>query len=40
MGWTGIRNGELLTRMEQEKIDVFLTGDRNLQFSNISPMPE
>lgn len=37
MGWKGIRNGELLARMEQERIDVFITGDRNLQFQQHLP---
>ena len=37
MGWKGIRNGELLVRMEQERIDVFITGDRNLQFQQHLP---
>jgi hypothetical protein len=37
MGWNGIRNGELLRRMEQERIDVFITGDRNLQFQQHLP---
>ncbi len=37
MGWNGIRNGELLARMEQERIDVFITGDRNLQFQQHLP---
>ena len=32
MGWKGVKNGELIARMEQERIDVFITGDRNLQF--------
>ncbi len=36
-GWKGIRNGELLARMEQERIDVFITGDRNLQFQQHLP---
>lgn len=37
MGWKGIRNGELLARMGQERIDVFITGDRNLQFQQHLP---
>ena len=37
MGWQGIRNGELLARMKQERIDVFITGDRNLQFQQDLP---
>lgn len=30
-GWTSFRNGELLSRA-QHRFDVFLTGDRRLQF--------
>lgn len=37
MGWKGIRNGELLARMEQERIDVFIPGDLNLQFQQHLP---
>ena len=32
MGWSGIRNGRLLTLADQNHFDVFLTGDRNLTF--------
>ena len=32
MGWSGIKNGELLALAEQNQFDVFLTGDRNLSF--------
>ena len=32
MGWSGIKNGELLVLAEQNQFDVFLTGDRNLAF--------
>jgi hypothetical protein len=35
MGWTSIRNGELLALAEQE-FDIFLTVDRNLSFSRTS----
>ena len=36
MGWSGIKNGELLRRAE-EVFDAFLTADRNLTFQqNIS----
>src|SRR5271165_6309489 len=31
MGWSGIKNGRLLT-LAQEEFDVFLTADRNLSF--------
>ena len=37
MGWSGIRNGELLEKMRQERFDVFITGDRNLQFQQNLP---
>ena len=37
MGWSGIRNGELLEKMRQERFDVFITGDRNLQFQQDIP---
>ncbi len=37
MGWSGIRNGELLEKMRQERFDVFITGDRNLQFQENLP---
>jgi hypothetical protein len=37
MGWSGIENGELLEKMRQERFDVFITGDRNLQFQQ--PLP-
>jgi predicted nuclease of predicted toxin-antitoxin system len=32
MGWSGIKNGQLLALAEQNNFDVFLTGDRNLAF--------
>jgi predicted nuclease of predicted toxin-antitoxin system len=31
-GWAGLQNGELLRRADDEGFQVFLTGDRNLQF--------
>jgi hypothetical protein len=31
-GWSGVKNGDLLTLAEQNQFDVFLTGDRNLMF--------
>ncbi len=31
MGWSGLKNGELLARA-QKQFDVFITGDRNLNF--------
>ncbi len=30
MQWGGIKNGELLTLIERERFDVFLTGDKNM----------
>jgi predicted nuclease of predicted toxin-antitoxin system len=30
MQWGGIKNGELLTMIERERFDVFLTGDKNM----------
>lgn len=32
MGWSGFTNGCLLSLMASEKFDLFITGDRNLQF--------
>ena len=32
MGWSGIKNGQLLALAEENQFDVFLTGDRNLSF--------
>jgi hypothetical protein len=37
MGWSGIKNGELLARMKEERFDVFLTGDRKSTVSAASP---
>lgn len=31
MGWAGVKNGELLKRVEAERFEVFLTGDKSLQ---------
>jgi hypothetical protein len=31
MEWGGIKNGELLTLIESEDFDVFLTGDKNME---------
>ena len=36
MGWTGLKNGELLARASTE-FDVFLTVDRNLSFQQHLP---
>jgi predicted nuclease of predicted toxin-antitoxin system len=39
LGWSGIKNGELLRRA-REKCDVFVTLDRNLEFQqNIKVLP-
>jgi predicted nuclease of predicted toxin-antitoxin system len=35
MGWGGIKNGALLS-IAQSQFDVFVTGDRNLQFQNVA----
>ena len=32
VGWKGVLNGELLRRIEEAGFDVFLTGDRNLEY--------
>ncbi len=32
MGWGGLKNGTLITAAEDEGIDVFVTGDRNLSY--------
>ena len=32
MGWSGIKNGKLLTHAVENGFDVFVTGDRNLSF--------
>ena len=32
MGWSGIKNGKLLTLAIENGFDVFVTGDRNLSF--------
>lgn len=32
MGWSGIKNGDLLALAAQNHFDLFLTGDRNLAF--------
>jgi hypothetical protein len=31
MQWGGIKNGELLTLIERERFNAFLTGDKNMQ---------
>ena len=36
MGWTGIRNGDLL-KLAEDKFDVFITVDRNLSFQQHLP---
>ena len=32
LGWSGVKNGDLLALAEQNQFDVFLTADRNLAF--------
>jgi hypothetical protein len=32
LGWSGKKNGELLTLLEEERFDLFITADKNLQF--------
>ena len=32
MGWSGLKNGELLSIAEAEGFEVFVTGDKNLPF--------
>jgi predicted nuclease of predicted toxin-antitoxin system len=32
MGWSGVKNGDLLALAEKNQFEVFLTGDRNLAF--------
>ena len=32
MGWSGVKNGQLLALATENRFDVFLTGDRNLAF--------
>lgn len=31
LGWSGIKNGELLNLVDKNQFDVFLTGDKNLR---------
>lgn len=39
MGWSGIKNGELL-RLSASDFDVFITVDKNLQYQqNLSALP-
>lgn len=37
LGWAGIKNGALLRRAVEQRIDVFLTVDRNLEFQQHVP---
>lgn len=32
MGWSGVQNGNLIRLAEENRFDVFLTGDRNLAY--------
>ena len=36
MGWSGIKDAQLLALAEQHRFDVFITGDRNLTFQQDS----
>lgn len=39
MGWSGLKNGELLSR-SADQFDVFLTADQNLRYQqNLSKLP-
>jgi len=39
-GWSGLRNGALLIRAVAGRFDIFITGDRNLEYQqNVSNMP-
>ena len=37
MGWSGVKNGHLMTLAVENGFDVFLTGDRNLSFQQNMP---
>jgi len=40
MGWSGVKNGELLKLMEQNGFDVFIAVDKNIPFQqNLSNLP-
>ena len=42
MGWSGIKNGELLKILIKEKFDCFITADKNLEFQQnftLYPIP-
>ena len=32
MGWTSMKNGELMKQIDNEKFDYLLTGDRNIEY--------
>jgi hypothetical protein len=32
MGWSGLKNGDLIAAAEATGIEVFVTGDRNLSY--------
>lgn len=36
MGWSGITNGELMTKASEKKFEVFMTIDKNLPFNKMS----
>jgi hypothetical protein len=40
MGWRGVKNGELLRRITNERFDAMITVDKNLQFQQpIAQLP-
>mgnify|MGYP006272981545 CR=1 FL=1 len=40
MGWNGLKNGELLRKMEEESFDVFIAVDKNLPYEqNLENLP-
>ena len=40
MGWSGIKNGDLLKKMIKEKFDCLVTADKNMEFQqNFSNYP-
>ncbi|MCA9904151.1 MAG: hypothetical protein KC547_09855 [Anaerolineae bacterium] len=40
MGWNGLKNGELLRRLVEEKFDVLLTVDQNIEYQqNVAELP-
>ena len=39
IGWSGIKNGQLLALAEQHQFDALLTGDRNLSLQQSITLP-